>query len=558
MSGATPEFPLDVGDPIVLTAVRTNRKLLKLIKWRVRQDTIDRIDDFGDHTGTIDRIAQIFALRNDVYLITIRDGDGRLRLVTYQLDDDRQPAVLPDALTLYDQSMFENTVRVVPPARACQRGSIVIHLGQSLGSEGGTAAGLVHRVLLDRSGNFRTSAAATRVTYPFNSEQANGTDNQIIRLDDGTLLALKNGYCWSDLSPVPEWFDSVTMKGGMNPHGRNVIYILRSTDCGHSWRMAIIDSAVIGAGKYGWPQFKEEDGTWWVGGFDRTELYQDPWTKTVWVSGHGDTNYVLDGKSVVNKAAVIFRSDDRGESWSLFAEYPEWSRQPYVLSSTPGWPLLVLMEVGAEPYLFGLKKGASSIDAGHSVVATSANGTITIGRDKGVADVGRNLGSPLCIVRIGETNQIRIAYPSVNAEGRQGYEICNVTLAANGNHRSGRIARVEAINPSEASCTLGSFARDDLTGANDSYVMFTWIEAPPASSPDRDKLLARFKVFSGREGQYVSRALSLAGGVPSPFSRLAIGHYTTSAGFHRGSQAHFLAQWPVKEGIRGNIVSMPT
>ena len=555
MSGPTPEFPLDPGDPILLTVVRTKRSTLKLIRWRLKANVVQRLTgDFGDNTGVIDRIAHLVKLDNNVYLVSIRDGDGRLRLVTYKLDDPHQPALNPDALLLYDKTMFENTVRVVPPIRGkCVHGSIVLHLGQPRNT-----AGLAYRDLLDGNGKFPISAPSTRVAYPFDSQQSNGTDNQIIRLDDGTLLALKNGYTWSAVTPKPAWFDTVTMASSMSPHGRNALFILRSSDCGHSWTIAsVIDAAVIASGKYGWPQ-QNDDGTWWVGGFDRTEMYQDPWTKAVFVSGHGDTNYVLGGKSVVNHAAVIFRSNDRGSTWSLFEEHSEWGRQPYVLGSTPNWPLLVLMEVSSEPYLFALKKGGSSLDGGHSVVAVSGGKQIPVGRDSGVADVGSNLGSPLCIARIGETDQVRIAYPSVDAGGRQGYEICNVTLAASGNHVVDHIARIEAIDPSKVSCTLGSFSRDDQVHAEDTAMMFSWIEAPPSSSPDKDKLLARGKVFFGTTGEYESKTLSLTSGASATFSRLAIGHYVTAAGFHHGGKAHFLAQWAVKDGIRGNIMSMPT
>ena len=556
MSGPTPQFPLDEGDPILLTVVRTKRLALKLIRWKVAQNSIQRLSgDFADNTGDVESIAHLVALRDKVYVVSIRDGDGRLRLVTYKLDDANQPKVLPDTLLLYNKNMFENTVRVLPPVPGkCALGTVVLHLGQPRDT-----AGFAYRDLLDGNGQFPPTSPSTLVSYPFNSQQSNGTDNQIIQLDDGTLLGLKNGYTWAALTPKPGWFDTVTMNSGMDPHGRNALYILHSSDCGHTWTISsVIDSAVIAGGKYGWPQQSADDGTWWVGGFDRTEMYQDPWTKAVYVSGHGDTNYVLGGKSVKNHAAVIFKSSNRGGSWSVFEEHAEWGRQPYVLCSTPNWPLLVLLEVGNEPHLFALKKSSSSLDGGHSVAAVSGGKVIPVGRDNGVSDVGSNLGSPLCIARIGETDRIRIAYPSLNSEGRQGYEICNVTLRDNGEHVVDRIARIEAIDPSTTSCTLGSFSRDDQIHASDTMMMFSWIEAAPTTSAEKDKLLSRGKVFFAMSGQFGSTTLSRAADAPASFARLAIGHYVNSAGFHRGNNTHFLAQWAVKDGIRGNVVSLPS
>jgi hypothetical protein len=562
LSGPTPGSPLDEGDPILLTAVRTKRQLLKLIRWTVPTDTIERLDEFAENTGPVDLIAQRIVspvTDIDIRLVAVRDGDGRLRLMSYHLDDTRQPVPLADAFALYGQSFFENTVRVVPPSLpggfggpACVRGSIVVHLGQPRDT-----AGLVFRDLLDSNGSFALSASATRVAYPFSAEQTAATDNQIIRLDDGRLLALKNGYCWNDVSPTPEWFDTVTSPG-LDPNARNALYILRSSDCGHSWDLiSVIDSAVIAGGKYGWPQLKE-DGSWEaVGGFDRTELYQDPWTKAVWITGHGDAHYKLGRKSVINHAEVIFRSDDRGESWQVFEERPEWEKRAHPMTSTHGWPLLILRMEGGEPHLYGLKKGDSAIGSGRSVAAAVAGETIKIGYDEGVTDVASGAVSLHSIARIGETDKVRIAYPSVNEDGRQGFEICNVTLVANGEHISERIARVEGIDPAKASCTLGAFARDDLTGFGDSYSMFAWVEAPPAISPDKDKLLARCKVFFGEFGQYKSMALSLDGGTPKTFQRIGIGHYSGYAGFHLNGQPHFLAHWREANAIRGNIVSIP-
>jgi hypothetical protein len=191
------------------------------------------------------------------------------------------------------------------------------------------------------------------------------------------------------------------------------------------------------------------------------------------------------------------------------------------------------------------------------VAATVAGETIKIGYDDGVKDVASGALSLHSIARIGEMDKVRIAYPSVNEFDRQGFEICNVTLVANGEHITERIARIEGLEPSKASCTLGAFARDDLTGFDDSYSMFAWVEAPPDSSPDKNKLLARCKVLFGDFGQYKSTTLSLDGGAPKTFQRTGIGHYSGYAGFHLNGQPHFLAHWRDADAIHGNIVSMP-
>ena len=107
--------------------------------------------------------------------------------------------VLSDNLILYTSSYFENTAKVVVPSSALPKGKVVVHLGQPRSS-----AGFVSRDLLDAADNFAVNAAAAKFPYPLDAAtQVNATDNQLIRLQDGSLLASKNGYIWSDLSPKP-------------------------------------------------------------------------------------------------------------------------------------------------------------------------------------------------------------------------------------------------------------------------------------------------------------------------------------------------------------------
>ena len=143
----------------------------------------------------------------------------------------------------------------------------VVQLGQPR-----STAGLVSRDLLDGSSNFATTAAAAKVPYPIDTtSQVLGTDNQLIRLQDGSLLASKNGYVWSDLSPKPPWFDTtnITVGGVTTGRARNAVFVFHSTNGGASWTLhSYIDSAVVEGGKYGWPQ-PGDAGTFGVGGFDR-------------------------------------------------------------------------------------------------------------------------------------------------------------------------------------------------------------------------------------------------------------------------------------------------
>ena len=565
LSGPTPDFPLDEGEPILVTAVRTKRKLLKLIKWHLGSSSIDRLDDFSENTGTIDGIARIVKQSGGVALLTFRDGNGRLRLASYKVDDNIQPSVLPDRLELFGKWMFENTLSVVTPAIPTVKGKIVLNLGQPRPS-----AGFVQRNLLDAQNDFSSTEPQTFAAYPLDSSMQSGaTDNQIIRLHDGSLLAIKNGYVWSGLRTPPEWFNTVTINvnGIVNPQMRSVIFVFKSANAGLDWELlSVIDSALIANGDYSWPQPKKnpplgptsQTGIWHVGGFDRTELYQDPWTKAIYVSGNaaGGPFEKDDGTTVNNSDALIFKSTN-GESWSILHTFEEGVRAPHVMSSTPNFPLVVLTRTGGgtDAQVYALKKGSSALNGPHAVGAKLDGSIVDVATDSAnTGDVQPNTPGSTAIARIGVSDRVRIAYPSVNSEKRQVYSICNVTLGMDGTVAADHVATIEAKDPAETSCVLGAFGIDDRSNAPNDAMMFSWIEVPADAASKQ--LLARYKMFFGTAGQYKAGVLSLAGGAPAPFPRGQIGDYRTSVGFHVQGKTHYLAPWADSTGIYGNIVSL--
>ncbi len=255
------------------------------------------------------------------------------------------PKALSENLILYTSSFFENTSKVIVPSTAKAKGKIVVSLGSPR-----PEACLVSRDLLDPAGNFAVNAPASEVGYPLDpATQINATDNQIIRLEDGSLLAAKNGYTWSDVSPQPEWFDTGNFQYGQNlfsGRARNAVYLFRSTDAGQSWVLwSMIDAAVAADGKYGWPQPNKGPTGFGIGGFDRCQLYQDPWSGDIYVSGHGDGGpYTLKSKTTNNHAGVIFRSQDNGKTWDTFHQFddPGKRRWEFAMTSTLNHRLILL------------------------------------------------------------------------------------------------------------------------------------------------------------------------------------------------------------------------
>jgi hypothetical protein len=57
-----------------------------------------------------------------------------------------------------------------------------------------------------------------------------------------------------------------------------------------------------------------------IGGFNRTEIYQDPWTKTVYISGHGDGGPY---KNNEHHGGIIFASQNNGQTWSTLHKFED-------------------------------------------------------------------------------------------------------------------------------------------------------------------------------------------------------------------------------------------
>ncbi len=471
------------------------------------------------------------------------------------------PKALSDNLILYTSSYFENTAKALVPNAALPKGKIVVHLGQPRGS-----AGFVTRDLLDASNNFAVNSPLSKVAYPLDAaSQVNATDDQIIRLQDGSLLASKNGYIWSDLSPKPEWFDTTTISVGGTTTGkaRNAVYIFRSTDGGAKWTLlSYIDSAVVEGGKFGWPQPGDTPGVFGVGGFDRTELYQDPWTGEIFVSGHGDGGpYMLKGKNHDNHAGVIFRSQDNGLTWKTFHVFGDAANKtkgaaPYMMTSTFDHPLIVFHSENSAPTLYFVENGIMS--SAKTVTASDGSTPLTLG---GASEVDDIRGSQRCIARLGKDSngdRVWIAYPSLNSNSKQFYVIATVTFGGGAAPFVDLVAKVSAEDSTKASAVMGAFVYDDLVDASFNETpttLFYWIDAPPKNDAADTKLVARYKVFFDG-GSFPSGYLSVSAGAKRKFTRTGIGDYFAGGFFWLNNQLNFLCQWNETDGIKGNIVSM--
>jgi hypothetical protein len=487
------------------------------------------------------------------------------------------PKALSENLILYSSPFFENTAKVVVPSAIAPMGKIVLNLGSPRPD-----AGLVSRDLLDGAGNFAANATATKVAYPVDpATQTTATDNQLIRLQDGSLLALKNGYTWNDVSPRPEWFDTVDIRYGINPDGtnvlskraRNALYLFRSTDAGQNWELwSIIDPAVVANGKYGWPgPYKKPDGSFGysVGGFDRTEMYQDPWRGDIYVSGKGGGGPIrLHGKKHEYHAGVIFRSKDNGRNWETYYELddppPGNHKWGFPMTSTPNHRLVVFSVEGQpgsyQPTLHYVEKGVMS--EGKTIIAKDHGAELKYEAGAGLDDIR---GYPLCIApnhSYGTRSSVWVAYPALNASKMQTYAVSTVTFGGVSEPNIILVANVAAEDPKKTSATMGAFIYDDRVDPDDqntdlSCTLFYWLEAQPKTSTDSQKnnLLVRYQIF--HSGQSLPPGyLSVANGTKRYFTRTGIGDYFSGGYFWLEGQLNFMAQWNEPDGIKANIVSL--
>lgn len=121
--------------------------------------------------------------------------------------------LLKNDFPIHSTPYFENTAKVIPPLAGCPQGRIVVSTGQTSSWNTGK---ILDRPLYGGSGHIDTTTPTIEVDFPTGSTKAVATDNQIVRLKDGSLLIVRDGFIWDDISPnPPEWFiDLATLLGG--------------------------------------------------------------------------------------------------------------------------------------------------------------------------------------------------------------------------------------------------------------------------------------------------------------------------------------------------------
>jgi hypothetical protein len=492
--------------------------------------------------------------------------------------------VLPNDFLIHSTPFFENTAKAIPPGSSCPGGKIVINVGQVGGWNTGK---LLHRPLFEPGGNIDTTSMTAEVAFPTGSTKAVATDNQLVRLKDGTLLALRDGFIWDDISPNPPvWFNEIIDGFGRHKGQRGGPLVFRSPDCGEHWTLySTLDLATILGGKYGYPRPMAADGRvdvpvdqqgrdaegnllWFAAGADRTELYACPFTGHVYL-----TTRVFSGpyKDIApqQNTLLLFYSKDRGKSWEAIKEdFPTWS--PLVMTSTPNGRLFLFQCIGDQPTVYFSKEPVSfgvkpEISAGYPVnYIEDGNKIPNATVDPKAVDLFLQLFHPT-ISRISTdrtSSKVRVVYHARNEHGMQEARVLRIEVR---NSSEAPVVipvkTVRAETPTDYSVMYFTFIDPDYidmpAGVRSNTSVLYWIEASRVGLSNPHYAI-RYMVFEGDFNTTCPAYLSVQDGRPRTWStRQDLGDYMSGGFFWKDYMLNYVAQWVDPTGIRANIIARP-
>lgn len=490
------------------------------------------------------------------------------------------PSLLPDNIPIHPTPYFENSCRAVPPSRRCPQGCIVVNVGQPRAS-----AKLLVRPIIGPTGAFDLTSSTTEHPFPFRPTEAPGTDNQIVRLKDGSLLAARDAYIWEDFAGTPpSWHNETVTGSGLHKAQRAGVILFRSTNGGDHWvRQGALDMGTFEGGKYGVPrpmdasgradvapaqQGTNPDGSlrWWVGGPDRTELYACPFTGSLYLTTRIISGPYRDDYPKLDRMLLV-RSRDNGRTWELIRDdLPSWS--PMVMTSTPDGRLFLMQCIGSQPTVyFSVNKPRGRekpvLSQGYPVYYTEDGKPVPAAGGKDV-DLFFQIGHPT-ISRLStdrRTSAIRVAYQSCSSSGTQEARVVSVTVKdAATAPQVANIATIRAEDPDNYSVMYFAFIDPDYVdmprrAASNTSLLY-WIETPKKGLQGR-RWSARYALFSEERMVGAPGFLSVSGGKPRTWDRRQdLGDYMTGGFFWWRNTLHFVAQWVEPDGLKANIVSVP-
>jgi len=452
----------------------------------------------------------------------------------------------PKGFSLTKEYYFENAGQAIAPGAdsQCQDGRIVLATGDPVTMKLRTLAGAP-----------ATPAATATLPLPSTAEAA--TDHMLLKMKDGSLLALRTVVTWGPHpfsgQPLPPWWNQVTIQ--KKPHGARVaIMAFRSTNCGTDWHYAgAIDPLMYDDGRFAVPRPAIDA----FGGWDRVEAYADPFTGYIWVTANAAGGPIVDYatgkvKEEGKGSNFVWVSMNEGRDFHAVLEFGAWT--PMVITSTPNGRIYVFSHIAAQQTLFYKLLSSQKIkfSSGKPINYVS-NGTAIpgAGDDAYGTFVYKDTNSISRISTDASSSKVRLAYQFVDNHGRTAIAVVKAEVPANdGNPIVTPIRTIRASSSARSTLAMAFVDPDAaiVKQTKSNTAMLYWVEgALDKTVPS----LARYTLFSG-DGDFSPVGTLSDSWTPTT----SIGHYMTGGSFLGTSKKpSFVAQWAQPNGVFANMVT---
>ncbi len=388
---------------------------------------------------------------------------------------------------------------------------------------------------------------------PVRSEPGPSVHNQVVRLASGELFLVRQGVASAEVTAPPAAAAAFAQWQASTGGERVVLSTWRSSERGRTWtRVGSLDSALVLDGTCGWP--REVEGKPRPGGWDRPQVYVDPWTGNLFLAMGCVAGTAPAFRDHAVTDSIVYSSRDEGTTWKLAARLPR--GQPVTLTTTSDGRLYLVQALAAEaptaacrltwldsPYL----EVAGKADVSFGDAGKPEGRCALLPSDRLVPRVGQPREPAPTISRVagrkGE-HVIRLAYPAV-VDGRQVQRTGVLRISATGkvDAKAGPTIVAEDPKGSVLSAVFVETDRADhaLKEECDTALLY-WVETVPL----KGEMIARGALVAGPSGWTPAFDLSRAGGKRRAWkpSGEFLGDAMEGAFSTDGKTLRFLAQWP--------------
>jgi hypothetical protein len=391
---------------------------------------------------------------------------------------------------------------------------------------------------------------------------SSSTDNQMVCMDDGSLLLEKNCFYWKK-NPAITWMaDSMDYH---HPGDRSANVFWRSTDSGKSWKLySVLDPVNFGGGLYCIPGLNKTTGLYHHGGSDRPELYFCPFKKRVYLT----SDY---GGVAEPTTPILLYSDDHAKTWQEVG--PLTGNTPQMMTSTgdgrlftfgfwhdhQGLSMSYTKEVNGKPVLVGPFNVGYTDAQGNIIPSGTKSKPLLIDWNTTSLAVSRVTVDPTQVYDV-----VRIAYMAYNSDSTRDYNVADVFVnKETGNIFEIPITIIKAADPVNYQVTFGTFIDPDFidlpSASGENTSVFYWIEQSVPGATTQPQVMAKYCVFTDGVDYTAPLYLSLNAQNQNYAWNQSSGEgdYLKGGFFWNNSNLlNYMCDWNEPDGIHANIVSI--